>query len=196
MSGKVRLTTGTPIRKVTKGAPVGAKIILNDNIIWQESIPGDLTDEKLGKTYDIVIDVNMGETIYFQIDCSDATSAGTFWIPQVEYLQVAKFTSDGEKISSAADIKDGKSIECIFYDQGQLEKDALIYLAAYDETGSMRRISEPSAVKAEGVKGCAITFDADFNAGTYENWELRLMVINGDGININPIIKPELYCVK
>ncbi len=196
MSGKVRLTTGTPIRKVTNGAPVGAKIVLNDNVIWKESIAGDLTDEKLGKTYDIVVDVNIGETIYFQIDCTDASSAGTLWVPQVKYLQTAKFMSDGEKISSAADIKEGKSIECIFYDEGQLEKDVLIYLAAYDETGSMRKISAPSAVSGRGVQGCSIKFDADFNAGSYENWELRLMVINGDGININPIIKPELYCVK
>ena len=196
MSGKVRLTTGTPIRKVSNGAPVGAKIVLNDNVIWKESIAGDLTDEKLGKTYDIVVDVNIGETIYFQIDCTDASSAGTLWVPQVKYLQTAKFMSDGEKISSAADIKEGKSIECIFYDEGQLEKDVLIYLAAYDETGSMRKISAPSAVSGRGVQGCSVKFDADFNAGSYENWELRLMVINGDGININPIIKPELYCVK
>ena len=196
MSGKVRLTTGTPIRKVTNGAPVGAKIVLNDNVIWKESIAGDLTDEKLGKTYDIVVDVNIGETIYFQIDCTDASSAGTLWVPQVKYLQTAKFMSDGEKISSAADIKEGKSIECIFYDEGQLEKDVLIYLAAYDETGSMRRISDPHEVSGKGVQGCSVKFDADFNAGSYENWELRLMVINGDGININPIIKPELYCVK
>ncbi len=143
MSGKVRLTTGTPIRKISNGAPVGAKIVLNDNVIWKESIAGDLTDEKLGKTYDIVVDVNIGETIYFQIDCTDASSAGTLWVPQVKYLQTAKFMSDGEKISSAADIKEGKSIECIFYDEGQLEKDVLIYLAAYDETGSMRKISDP-----------------------------------------------------
>ena len=196
MSGKVRLTTGTPIRKVSNGAPVGAKIVLNDNVIWKESIAGDLTDEKLGKTYDIVVDVNIGETIYFQIDCTDASSAGTLWVPQVKYLQTAKFMSDGEKISSAADIKEGKSIECLFYDEGQLEKDVLIYLAAYDETGSMRKISAPSAVSGRGVQGCSVKFDADFNAGSYENWELRLMVINGDGININPIIKPELYCVK
>ena len=196
MSGKVRLTTGTPIRKVSNGAPVGTKIVLNDNVIWKESIAGDLTDEKLGKTYDIVVDVNIGETIYFQIDCTDASSAGTLWVPQVKYLQTAKFMSDGEKISSAADIKEGKSIECIFYDEGQLEKDVLIYLAAYDETGSMRKISAPSAVSGRGVQGCSVKFDADFNAGSYENWELRLMVINGDGININPIIKPELYCVK
>ena len=196
MSGKVRLTTGTPIRKVTNGAPVGAKIVLNDNVIWQESIAGDLTDEKLGKTYDIVVDVNIGETIYFQIDCTDASSAGTLWVPQVKYLQTAKFMSDGEKISSAADIKDGKSIECLFYDEGQLEKDVLIYLAAYDETGSMRRISDPHEVSGKGVQGCSVKFDADFNADSYENWELRLMVINGDGININPIIKPELYCIK
>ena len=196
MSGKVRLTTGTPIRKISNGAPVGAKIVLNDNVIWKESIAGDLTDEKLGKTYDIVVDVNIGETIYFQIDCTDASSAGTLWVPQVKYLQTAKFMSDGEKISSAADIKEGKSIECIFYDEGQLEKDVLIYLAAYDETGSMRRISDPHEVSGKGVQGCSVKFDADFNAGSYENWELRLMVINGDGININPIIKPELYCVK
>ena len=196
MSGKVRLTTGTPIRKISNGAPVGAKIVLNDNVIWKESIAGDLTDEKLGKTYDIVVDVNIGETIYFQIDCTDASSAGTLWVPQVKYLQTAKFMSDGEKISSAADIKEGKSIECLFYDEGQLEKDVLIYLAAYDETGSMRKISAPSAVSGRGVQGCSVKFDADFNAGSYENWELRLMVINGDGININPIIKPELYCVK
>ena len=196
MSGKVRLTTGTPIRKISNGAPVGAKIVLNDNVIWKESIAGDLTDEKLGKTYDIVVDVNIGETIYFQIDCTDASSAGTLWVPQVKYLQTAKFMSDGEKISSAADIKDGKSIECLFYDEGQLEKDVLIYLAAYDETGSMRRISDPHEVSGKGVQGCSVKFDADFNAGSYENWELRLMVINGDGININPIIKPELYCVK
>ena len=60
----------------------------------------------------------------------------------------------------------------------------------------MRKISAPSAVSGRGVQGCSVKFDADFNAGSYENWELRLMVINGDGININPIIKPELYCVK
>ena len=196
MSGKVRLTTGTPIRKVSNGAPVGAKIVLNDNVIWKESIAGDLTDEKLGKTYDIVVDVNIGETIYFQIDCTDASSAGTLWVPQVKYLQTAKFMSDGEKISSAADIKEGKSIECLFYDEGQIEKDVLIYLAAYDETGSMRKISAPSAVSGKGVQGCSVKFDADFSADSYEDWELRLMVINGDGININPIIKPELYCIK
>ena len=60
----------------------------------------------------------------------------------------------------------------------------------------MRKISAPSAVSGRGVKGCAVTFDADFNADSYENWELRLMAINGDEININPIIKPELYCIK
>ena len=61
----------------------------------------------------------------------------------------------------------------------------------------MMKISEPASVGVASTgSGAMLSFDADFAAEDYKNWELRLMIVNGDGKNINPIIKHDLYGVK
>ena len=44
--------------------------------------------------------------------------------------------------------------------------------------------------------GCILSFDIDFVYEDYKDCELSLMIINGDGKNINPIVKHNLYSVK
>ena len=182
---------------VYKRQATTVKIILGDKTIWNEVIPGDQTDESMGVKHDIIVDVGCGDMIYFDVSAKDPTSAAILWTPRVEYLQAAKFTAEDKQILNASEIKYGDRIECLFYDAGILEKKSNAYLAIYDADGTMMRLSEPVSV-GENPKGSGgvLAFDIDFNYKDYGACELELIIINGDGKNINPIVKHDLYSVK
>ncbi len=197
MAGKVRLTTGTKIFKASKGADVTVEIITRGQTCWSAEIPGGQTKPEDGAAHDIVVDVGCGDMIYFAVSAKSSTSAAILWTPQVEYVQTVKFTAADKQITDMSQLKDGDRIECMFYDDGSLEKKSNAYLAIYDENGTMMKISEPASVGGASTgSGAMLSFDADFAAEDYKNWELRLMIVNGDGKNINPIIKHDLYGVK
>ena len=197
MAGTIRITTGTNIFKTGKGANTTVKIILGDKIVWQETIPGDQTDESKGIKHDITLDVGCGDMIYFDVSAKEPTSAAVLWTPQVEYIQAAKFTAGDEQIFTTSQIKYGDSIECLFYDAGILEKKSNAYLAFYDEKGTMMKLSEPVNVGGNpDGSGGILSFNIDFDCENYGVCELELIIINGDGTNINPIIKHNLYRVK
>ena len=197
MAGKVRLTTGTNIFKTGKGAATTVKIIIDGKSIWQETIPGDQIDESKGIKHDIMVDVGCGDMIYFDVSAKDPTSAAVFWTPQVEYIQTAKFTANDKQILNISEINNGNRIECLFYDAGILEKKSNAYLAFYDKNGTMVKLSEAAFVGGNSKgSGCILSFDIDFVYEDYKDCELSLMIINGDGKNINPIVKHNLYSVK
>ena len=197
MAGKVRLTTGTNIFKIGKGAATTVKIIIDGKSIWQETIPGDQIDESKGIKHDIMVDVGCGDMIYFDVSAKDPTSAAVFWTPQVEYIQTAKFTANDKQILNISEINNGNRIECLFYDAGILEKKSNAYLAFYDKNGTMVKLSEAAFVGGNSKgSGCILSFDIDFVYEDYKDCELSLMIINGDGKNINPIVKHNLYSVK
>ena len=197
MAGKVRLTTGTKIFKASKGADATVEIITRGQTCWSAEIPGGQTKPEDGAAHDIVVDVGCGDMIYFAVSAKSSASAAILWTPQVEYVQTVKFTAADKQITDMSQLKDGDRIECMFYDGGSLEKKSNAYLAIYDENGTMMKISEPASVGGASTgSGAMLSFDADFAAEDYKNWELRLMVVNGDGKNINPIIKHDLYGVK
>lgn len=197
MAGKVRLTTGTNIFKTGKGAATTVKIIIDGKSIWQETIPGDQIDESKGIKHDIMVDVGCGDMIYFDVSAKDPTSAAVFWTPQVEYIQTAKFTANDKQILNISEINNGNRIECLFYDAGILEKKSNAYLAFYDKNGTMVKLSEAAFVGGNSKEsGCILSFDIDFVYEDYKDCELSLMIINGDGKNINPIVKHNLYSVK
>ena len=197
MAGKVRLTTGTNIFKIGKGAATTVKIIIDGKSIWQETIPGDQIDESKGIKHDIMVDVGCGDMIYFDVSAKDPTSAAVFWTPQVEYIQTAKFTANDKQILNISEISNGNRIECLFYDAGILEKKSNAYLAFYDKNGTMVKLSEAAFVGGNSKgSGCILSFDIDFVYEDYKDCELSLMIINGDGKNINPIVKHNLYSVK
>ena len=197
MAGKVRLTTGTNIFKIGKGAATTVKIIIDGKSIWQETIPGDQIDESKGIKHDIMVDVGCGDMIYFDVSAKDPTSAAVFWTPQVEYIQTAKFTANDKQILNISEINNGNRIECLFYDAGILEKKSNAYLAFYDKNGTMVKLSEAAFVGGNSKgSGCILSFDIDFVYEDYKDCELSLMIINGDDKNINPIVKHNLYSVK
>ena len=197
MAGKVRLTTGTNIFKIGKGAATTVKIIIDGKSIWQETIPGDQIDESKGIKHDIMVDVGCGDMIYFDVSAKDPTSAAVFWTPQVEYIQTAKFTANDKQILNISEINNGNRIECLFYDAGILEKKSNAYLAFYDKNGTMVKLSEAAFVGGNSKgSGCILSFDIDFVYEDYKDCELSLMIINGDGKNINTIVKHNLYSVK
>ena len=197
MAGKVRLTTGTNIFKTGKGAATTVKIIIDGKSIWQETIPGDQIDECKGIKHDIMVDVGCGDMIYFDVSAKEPTNAAVFWTPQVEYIQTAKFTANDKQILNISEINNGNRIECLFYDAGILEKKSNAYLAFYDKNGTMVKLSEAAFVGGNSKgSGCILSFDIDFVYEDYKDCELSLMIINGDGKNINPIVKHNLYSVK
>ena len=197
MAGKVRLTTGTNIFKTGKGAATTVKIIIDGKSIWQETIPGDQIDESKGIKHDIMVDVGCGDMIYFDVSAKEPTNAAVFWTPQVEYIQTAKFTANDKQILNISEINNGNRIECLFYDAGILEKKSNAYLAFYDKNGTMVKLSEAAFVGGNSKgSGCILSFDIDFVYEDYKDCELSLMIINGDGKNINPIVKHNLYSVK
>ena len=197
MAGKVRLTTGTNIFKTGKGAATTVKIIIDGKSIWQETIPGDQIDESKGIKHDIMVDVGCGDMIYFDVSAKEPTSAAVLWTPQVEYIQTAKFTANDKQILNISEINNGNRIECLFYDAGILEKKSKAYLAFYDKNGTMVKLSEAAFVGGNSKgSGCILSFDIDFVYEDYKDCELSLMIINGDGKNINPIVKHNLYSVK
>ena len=197
MAGKVRLTTGTNIFKTGKGAATTVKIIIDGKSIWQETIPGDQIDESKGIKHDIMVDVGCGDMIYFDVSAKEPTSAAVLWTPQVEYIQTAKFTANDKQILNISEINNGNRIECLFYDAGILEKKSNAYLAFYDKNGTMVKLSEAAFVGGNSKgSGCILSFDIDFVYEDYKDCELSLMIINGDGKNINPIVKHNLYSVK
>ena len=189
--------TGTNIFKIGKGAATTVKIIIDGKSIWQETIPGDQIDESKGIKHDIMVDVGCGDMIYFDVSAKDPTSAAVFWTPQVEYIQTAKFTANDKQILNISEINNGNRIECLFYDAGILEKKSNAYLAFYDKNGTMVKLSEAAFVGGNSKgSGCILSFDIDFVYEDYKDCELSLMIINGDGKNINPIVKHNLYSVK
>ncbi|MFR1007346.1 MAG: hypothetical protein ACLSF0_10790 [Hominilimicola sp.] len=197
MAGKVRLTTGTNIFKTGKGAATTVKIIIDGKSIWQETIPGDQIDESKGIKHDIMVDVGCGDMIYFDVSAKEPTNAAVLWTPQVEYIQTAKFTANDKQILNISEINNGNRIECLFYDAGILEKKSNAYLAFYDKNGTMVKLSEAAFVGGNSKgSGCILSFDIDFVYEDYKDCELSLMIINGDGKNINPIVKHNLYSVK
>ena len=144
-----------------------------------------------------MVDVGCGDMIYFDVSAKEPTNAAVLWTPQVEYIQTAKFTANDKQILNISEINNGNRIECLFYDAGILEKKSNAYLAFYDKNGTMVKLSEAAFVGGNSKgSGCILSFDIDFVYEDYKDCELSLMIINGDGKNINPIVKHNLYSVK
>ncbi len=196
-SGRVKLTTSTAIHKSGVGADVTVSILHNDKIVWSEDIAGDQTSPEKGLKPVVELDVKQGDWVYFQNYAEKNNSAGVVWYPKVEYLQQTKFMAGGILLSEMKSVEEGHEIECQFYDGGVLTKATKAYLALYNEKGSMMKLSAPAQIVGDGkAVNWKLSFLVEFGQETYNGWELRLMLINGDGVNVNPVRDPELYCVK
>ncbi len=122
MAGKVRLTTGTNIFKIGKGAATTVKNNNRRQEYLARNNTGDQIDESKGIKHDIMVDVGCGDMIYFDVSAKDPTSAAVFWTPQVEYIQTAKFTANDKQILNISEINNGNRIECLFMTQEYLKR--------------------------------------------------------------------------
>lgn len=189
MDGKVRLTSNGGVRKnesKTSGCTVKARIVKTDsqdknqNVLWEQNIAGV---DNVGVNYDLSIDVKNGEKIYFEVSCVDTDANGeTRWDPQIEYNRAAYFSANGEKVNFSKDINDAETLECVFYDADSINKSSVVYLALYDENGTMVDYRNMSIdIDNWNTRKANLSMPVLFGRESYEGWTAKIFVLVLDG---------------
>ncbi|MBE7012131.1 MAG: hypothetical protein E7415_05610 [Ruminococcaceae bacterium] len=185
MDGTVRLTSNGGVKKNESqaiGCTVKARIVKTDSedknqsVLWEQSIIGT---DNVGVNYDLTVAVKNGEKLYFELACADTDAYGeSRWDPKVEYTRAACVSANGEMVNSAKDINDADTLECMFYDAEAIDKSSVVYLALYDENGTMVDYRNMSVdIGSWDTRKAELSLPVLFGRDSYEGWTAKIFVL-------------------
>lgn len=190
--GVVRVASAGNIRKLSNssvGEIIYANIVKtdksqkNEKVLWSCGVKqGDNIGN--GNTYSFDIEVDKGDRIYFEISGSSAANGGVYWETTVDYRQAAYFSKSGKQIGSVIELEDENIVDCVFYDQKNIEEDAKLYMVVYDRLGRMRKMSKVTDVDIDSFTDRQATLSVSMpklaENETYSGWNIKLYGITAN----------------
>lgn len=204
MTGNLHLTSTDGVKKnesKTAGCTVAAKIYkadANDEnaiLLWETEIAGT---DNIGVNYNIDVDVNRGDKIYFELSCVGSDAHGECrWDPKVSYNQAVKFSRSDETIDGFNTIEESDTLKCTFYDKNSINEDMIAYLALYNEEGGMVSMaSESIAIKDWTSRELVVDIPISFGQESYEGWSADLLLLTAESGRCYSVLNAEPFSIK
>lgn len=194
-SGKITIGSNGNVRKSGIGGPgVTAYIYKNDEVMWEQYIEGK---DSVGYGYSLETEVSTGDRIYFLLTCETESYGATLWDTTITYNQTAAFEVNGENVKKMADVSDGETVKCTFYDKDEIQDNAIMYLLVYGAEDELKGISSDNInPDSWETRQAELSLLVDYGEDTYEGWESALAVLTAEDGRYYSVVMTDELCVK